>query len=72
MTVLLLMCHIWSGDLTNCVPQKAPRYQEVQESWTACMAESDRRNRVINKNARDKLWPNYRQFFCWAIEAVPA
>ena len=80
MTVLLLMCQIWAGDLTNCVPPRAysghlysqPRYQIVQKDWTTCMAESDRRNSIINERARKMMWPNYWQYFCKAIEAVPA
>ena len=72
MTVLLLMCHLLGGEMTACMPQKAPRYQQVQDSWTTCMAESDRRNRIINKWVRDRARQDYWQYFCWAITAVPA
>ena len=66
--------------MTYCVPPQAysghpysqPRYQVVQPSWEACMAESDRRNRLILKHAKEKMWPNHWEFFCKAIEATPA
>ncbi len=72
MTVLLLMCQILAGNPHNCMPPGTPRWQAVQPSWEACMAESDRRNTNIRWWYRGKPPADHWEFFCHRIAAVPA